>query len=132
MSNESGSGPQIYVRSFPRGDGKWQVSTGAYGSFPRWRRDGKELFYLTAVTQGKVMSVEVNGSGSSFVAGRPGELFQPGTYGAVAGGHQGNFFPYAVSPDGQRFLMPQLVGGDKTGEAPTINVILNWPSLLKQ
>ena len=78
------------------------------------------------------MSVEVNGSGSSFVSGRPAELFEPGTYGAVGPGHRGNFFPYAVSPDGQRFLMPQPIGGDKDGVTPTINVILNWTSLLKK
>ena len=129
MSNESGTN-QIYVRSFPKGDGKWQVSTGEYGSFPRWRSDGKELFYVTGVGQGKVMSVEVNGSGSSFVAGTRAELFEPGTYGPVVPGHRGNFFTYAVSPDGQRFLMPQPVSGAKGSAAPTINVILNWTALL--
>jgi len=131
MSSESGA-PQIYVRSFPKGDGKWQVSTGAYGIFPRWRSDGKELFYVTDITQGDVMSVAVNGSGSGFVAGAPVALFKPGRYGEIGPGHQGNFFPWSVSPDGQRFLMPQPVSGSKTGESPTINVILNWTSLLKQ
>lgn len=47
-------------------------------------------------------------------------------------GRNSSTFPYAVSPDGQRFLMPQPVVGDKEGETPTINVILNWPSLLKK
>ena len=131
MSGESGTS-QIYVRSFPKGDGKWQVSTGASGSFPRWRSDGKELFYLTGTEQGQVMSVEVNGSGSSFVAGTPVELFEPGTYGTVGPGHRGNLFPWAVSPDGQRFLMPQPVSGVTASAAPTINVILNWTSLLKK
>ena len=45
-SNESGSGNQIYVQSFPAGSGKFLVSTGTGGEQPRWRRDGKELFYL--------------------------------------------------------------------------------------
>lgn len=130
MSSESGTS-QIYVRSFPKGDGKWQISTGDYGSFPRWRGDGRELFYLTGIGQGKVMSVEVNGSGSSFVAGTPAELFEPGAYG-LPGGHRGNFFTSAVSPDGQRFLMTQPVAGAKGSAAPTINVILNWTSLLKK
>jgi len=131
MSNESGTA-QIYVRSFPKGDGKWQVSTGAYGSFPRWRSDGKELFYVTGTAQGKVMSVAVNGSGSSFVAGTPAELFEPGSYGTVVPGHQGNYFEYAVSSDGQRFLMPQPASGSKGSALPTINVILNWTSLLEK
>ncbi|MSO52174.1 MAG: hypothetical protein EXQ51_07135, partial [Acidobacteria bacterium] len=131
VSNESGAS-HIYVTSFPGGDGKWQVSTGRFGNFPRWRSDGKELFYLTGMGQGKVMSVDVNGSGPSFVAGRPAELFEPGTWGLLPPGHGASFFPWAVSPDGQRFLMPQPVAGDKASASPAINVILNWPALLKK
>ena len=131
VSGESGAN-HIYVTSFPGGDGKWQVSTGGLGSFPRWRSDGKELFYLTGMGQGKVMSVDVNGSGSSFVAGRPAELFEPGTWGLMPPGHQAGFFPWAVSPDGQRFLMPQPVAGDKASASPAINVILNWTALLNK
>jgi len=131
VSNENGTA-QTYVRSFPKGDGKWQVSTGAFGFFPRWRSDGKELFYVTGISQGKVMSVEVNGLGSSFVAGTPEELFEPGSYGGPVPGHQGNYFEYAVSSDGQRFLMPQPVSGARGSAPPTINVILNWTSLLKK
>jgi Tol biopolymer transport system component/predicted Ser/Thr protein kinase len=131
MSTESGN-PHIYVQPFPQGAGKWQVSTGAYGSFPRWRGDGKELFYVTGVDQGEVMSVAVNGSGSSFVSGTPAALFKPGNYGAGAPGHRGNFFTYAVSPDGQRFLMPQPLSKPDASAAPTINVILNWTSLLNR
>lgn len=131
MSTESGN-PRIYVQPFPNGAGKWQVSTGAYGSFPRWRGDGKELFYLTGIDQGEVMSVAVNGSGSSFVAGTPAALFKPSNYGAGAPGHRGNFFPYAVSPDGRRFLMPQPQSKTDVDSAPTINVILNWTALLNR
>ena len=131
VSSESGT-PQIYITSFPEGNGKWQVSTGEYGSFPRWRSDGKELYYLTGTSQGQVMSVGVNGSGSSFVAGAPARLFEPGRYETLGPGHYGNFFPWAVSPDGQRFLMPQAVSGSKAGVSPTINVVLNWTSLLKK
>ena len=78
------------------------------------------------------MSVDVNGSGSSFVSRRPAELFEPGIYGTSRPGHQGNFFPWAVSPDGQRFLMPQPVAGDKASASPAINVILNWTALLNK
>jgi Tol biopolymer transport system component/predicted Ser/Thr protein kinase len=131
VSNENGRS-QVYVRPFLKGDGKWQVSTGEIGSFPRWRSDGKELFYLTGVAQGKVMSVAVDGSGVSFVAGTPAELFEPGTYGPLQPGHIGNYFPYAVSPDGQRFVMPQPVAGAKESAMPTINVVLNWTSLLRK
>jgi eukaryotic-like serine/threonine-protein kinase len=43
-SNESGR-PEIYIQSFPPSGGKWRVSTHG-GAHPRWRGDGKELFYL--------------------------------------------------------------------------------------
>jgi eukaryotic-like serine/threonine-protein kinase len=45
---------EVFVKSFPLSDTKWQISTGG-GSLPRWRRDGKELFYLAA--DGELMSV---------------------------------------------------------------------------
>src|SRR5499433_2126200 len=93
-SNESGQF-QVYVQSFPISGGKWQVSTTG-GAQPQWRRDGKELFYLAP--DRKIMSVEVNGPGSTFVPGIPKPLFDvrvitlfPGAGGAVY---------YAVSSDG--------------------------------
>lgn len=43
-SNESGKN-EVYVAPFPGPGGKWQVSA-AGGTSPRWRPDGKELFYL--------------------------------------------------------------------------------------
>jgi len=48
----------VYVQSFPAGNGKWQVSTNG-GVQPRWRRDGKELFYLGL--DRKLMAVPVRG-----------------------------------------------------------------------
>jgi Tol biopolymer transport system component len=55
VSDETG-GPQIYVQSFPKLTGKWQVSTDG-GTQPRWRHDGKELFYLALDQQ--LMAVTV-------------------------------------------------------------------------
>jgi Tol biopolymer transport system component len=54
-SAESGL-PQVYIAPFPTGNGKWQVSTNG-GVFPRWRRDGRELFYLSL--DSKLMTTEV-------------------------------------------------------------------------
>ena len=57
-SNESGS-YQVYVQGFPEPRGKWQISTGAAtATFPRWSRDGKELFYDSS---GELMAVDVTG-----------------------------------------------------------------------
>ena len=71
VSDESGKA-EVYVRPFPVSPGIWPVSTGG-GSQPRWRRDGKELFYLAL--DGKLMVVEVN-AGERFRAGVPKALFQ--------------------------------------------------------
>jgi eukaryotic-like serine/threonine-protein kinase len=127
-SNEGGT-MQVFVQPFPTGSGRWLVSGSGIADFPRWRGDGKELFYLTnSISAGAVTSVAVNGSGASFVAGAATALFTPpGQYGGGFG-HSGNFFVYAASRDGQRFLMPQPAGGRES--APAINVILNWTSLL--
>ena len=70
-SNESGKW-EVYVTSFPAAQGKWQVSSGG-GEQPRWRGDGKELFYLSS--DGKVMSEPVT-EGANFDAGAPVPLFQ--------------------------------------------------------
>ena len=51
------------MRSFPTGEGKWRVSTNG-GTAPRWRRDGKELFY---VERKKLMAVSVTADGKRFI-----------------------------------------------------------------
>ena len=63
-SNESGQ-PQVYVQAIPASGAKWQISP-AGGVQPRWRRDGKELFYISA--DQKLMAVPVK-SGAGFEAG---------------------------------------------------------------
>jgi Tol biopolymer transport system component len=60
-SNESGKW-EIYVTSFPEAKGKWQISSGG-GEQPRWRGDGKELFYLSS--DGNVMAAPVS-TGTNF------------------------------------------------------------------
>jgi Tol biopolymer transport system component len=60
-SVESGR-PEIYVASFPTPSGKWQISTDG-GTLPKWRRDGKELFYLSL--DGHFMSVPVDAIASN-------------------------------------------------------------------
>src|SRR5262249_2436512 len=62
----------IYVESFPAGAGKFQISTGEGGRQPRWRRDGKELFYLSA--DDRLMAVDVK-TQPRFEAGAPKPLF---------------------------------------------------------
>ena len=114
-TNESGT-YQIVVQTFPDASGgKWQIS--ANGGFePKWRRDGRELYYLGA--DGKLMSVSI--SGPPFIAGRPVELFQ--TPLAVNRAQPTRDRRYDVAPDG-RFLM---VVPSATGPAAPYSVVVNW------
>ena len=120
-SNETGKW-QIYVTSFPEARGKWQVSTGG-GEQPRWRGDGKELFYLSA--DYKMMAVAVT-TGANFDAGTPEALFQTTPRQPVSTNDQ---FVYDVSRDGQRLLIITQVKGAET--AP-MSVILNWYAKLNK
>jgi serine/threonine protein kinase len=117
-SNESGRW-EVYVRSFPTGAGKWQVSNRG-GTEPMWRGDGKELFYIAP--DRRLMSVEVNTS-ASFEAKIPKPLFE-----APLDNDPNARNRYVVSDDGQRFLfVVPLVSGAR---APT-NVIVNWDAELE-
>ena len=72
VSDESGK-DEVYVAPFPGPGGKWQIST-AGGTFPRWRRDGTEIFYLAP--DNKMMAAAVNGKGSNFEVGAVKPLFE--------------------------------------------------------
>ena len=112
----AGGRSEIYVSTFPDPTAnRWPISAGG-GYQPRWRRDGRELFYLTA--DSKLMSVEVK-PGPSF--GVPKELFPVPIFG---GGATTNQTRWDVSPDGQRFLF-NTVSGDA---AAPLTVVLNWQS----
>ncbi len=118
ISDESGT-YQIYVQTFPDRTGKWQVSA-AGGQHPQWRRDGKELFFLSG---DKMMAVDVTTDGPQFEAGTPKPLFE-------ADFLSGAFQPttYVVTPDGQRFLAVTPVAQQAISP---IAVVTNWPSDLK-
>lgn len=120
-STESGKW-EVYVTSFPDGRGKWQISTDG-GTQPRWRGDGKELFYLAA--DSKLMAVPISG-GTNFDAGTPAPLFQASARAPVA---TSELSTYAVSSDGQRFLINTQT---KNPESRPMTVILNWTAALKK
>jgi len=117
-SNESGR-QEIYVAPFPGPGGKWQISTGG-GNWPRWRRDGAEIFYQAP--DNSLMVAAVNGKGTSFEVGAVKPLFETR---AVTGLR----FPYDVSADGQRFLINTLP--EQATSAP-ITLVLNWTAGLRQ
>jgi len=132
-SDETGR-TEVYVRPFPSGEGRWQVSTNG-GQFPRWRRDGKEIFYMTGTGLGTsnpaILAVPVQASGSTFEAGAPKALFESGYVDlAHVGAGGGNYHTYAVSPDGQRFLIPRSVAATQDTATTPIMVVLNWTATL--
>jgi eukaryotic-like serine/threonine-protein kinase len=119
VSNESGK-REVYVRSFPAAGGKWQISNGG-GFQPHWRRDGKELFYLTS--DKKLMAVEVNGSSGTFEAGIPRALFD------LRINSTNGFSDFDVTADGQHFLVNTLV--EQNARSP-VTVVMNWTADLKR
>ena len=82
VSIESGNN-EVYVRPFPGPGGKWQISTGG-GGYPKWSRNGRELFYRTA--DSKIMVVTYTASGDSFRADKP-QLWSPGQFTDARRGH---------------------------------------------
>lgn len=131
QSNESGRF-EIYVRTFPGAEGKWLVSV-AGGTQPRWRRDGKELFYMAP--DGRLMAVllAADKTGRALNIGNAVALFRPNLVTAPSPGvltiGSGQKPQYAVAPDG-RFLM--IVPVAETAAPTPISIVVNWPATLKR
>jgi hypothetical protein len=113
-SDESGAW-EIYVTSFPGAAGKWQVSRGGGGE-PRWRGDGKELFYIAP--SGVLMAVPVDAQ-SVFATGTPVPLFQIRGRAAIS---STDVFTYDAAKDGKRFLVNRYV---KPEHVPPLTILLN-------
>jgi hypothetical protein len=114
-SDESGRN-EISIRAFSpdnfakaSGDGgKWPVSNSG-GQMPRWRGDGKELYYMSGA---RLMAVAIQAGAKGIEPGTPRELFPLSSR------------TYDVVRDGQRFLVLNPV------ESASLTVITNWPGLL--
>jgi eukaryotic-like serine/threonine-protein kinase len=114
-SDESGRA-EVYVRPLNSSGEQWQISRQG-GSKPEWRRDGKELFYLAE--DRKLMALEL-GDGTGFDRSAPRPLFQTRTPRVDFPGFHSL---YAVTPDGQRFL---VVTEPEGRASPPITVVLDW------
>jgi serine/threonine protein kinase len=117
FSGESGRA-EVYVTPYPNRGGKWRVSTDG-GTQPRWRSDGKEIFYVNR--ESKIVAAEVSAQGDGFQVETVRPLF------GIRGG--GTRYAYDVSPDGQRFLINKRIE-DHSPSSP-LTVILNWSAALK-
>jgi hypothetical protein len=115
-SDESGR-TEVYIAPFPRGDGKWQVSTSG-ADFAAWRGDGKEIYFDTNADQ--FMACSIAEKGNELEIGTPQLLFP--AYATAIG------VEYDVSADGKRFLIN--LAGD---EAPApLRLMVNWTAELKK
>jgi serine/threonine protein kinase/Tol biopolymer transport system component len=121
-SDETGR-PEVYVQSFPASGAKSRISKNG-GTQPRWRGDGREIFYLSA--DRRMMATPVVSASSHFEAGTPAALFQ--TKMASIDGELGPYviFNYAVTGDGKRFLLNEPAGEEAL---PAVSVVLNWRSI---
>jgi serine/threonine protein kinase/Tol biopolymer transport system component len=120
QSNESGR-DEIYVIAFPEPGDKVRVSRDG-GSLPRWRGDGRELFYHTP--SNAIMAAAVDGRGPRFEARAATQLFT-----SVMEGALGLMNNWDVSPDGQRFLLNVPIEDPR---AETLTVVVNWTAGIKR
>jgi Tol biopolymer transport system component len=120
QSNESGR-PEVYAQPFPGPGPKLQISTND-GAQMRWRRDGRELFYLALDSRMMAVPIRPTANGEGLVPGEPVPLFTT-RVGDIMGLQAGYNLSYVISPDGRRFLMNTVV--EEPAFAP-ITVILNW------
>ena len=109
-TNESQQQFEVFVAPFPPTGEKWLVSTNG-GAFPRWRSDGKEIFFLSS---GKLTAALLTLTPNGVRVGEPQPLFDLRT------GRSG--YPYAASADGKRFLITSF---DQATSEP-ISVMMNW------
>jgi Tol biopolymer transport system component len=116
---------EVYLRSL--GDVPTQIRvSNDRGVEPKWRADGRELFYLTP--DGRMMSVSLQQTDGGLAVGAPEQLFDSQTaFNAPAAGGLSSRSGYDVTADGQRFLV--IVTRPDVSVQSTY-VIVNWPALL--
>jgi eukaryotic-like serine/threonine-protein kinase len=117
QSLEPGRRPEIFVQRFPGPKTRVQISVGG-GVQVRWRRDGRELFYLAPDSRLMAVPIRLDAGHNTVEAGTPLPLFAA----RLSGSPQGPVNrQYMVSMDGQRFLL------DAPAEVMLpITVLLNW------
>jgi hypothetical protein len=118
-AREGGGRFEVYVQPYPAGGAKWQISRGG-GMQPVWRKDGRELYYVSPERNLTAVAVKSGGADFAFEPGRP--LMAARTAGWDGGNAMGA--QYAATTDGQRFLI------STAAEIPPITVMVNWASAL--
>jgi serine/threonine protein kinase/Tol biopolymer transport system component len=119
MSLESGQ-PEVYLAAFPSFTDRRQISKGI-GLMPRWRKDGRELFYVSSTRQ--IIAVEIK-AGATIETSPAKILFQTST--ALSATN----YSYAVTGDGQKFLVREPANTSNAGSTEPLHVVINWPAAL--
>lgn len=119
-SNETGR-PEVYIASFPKLGGKIRVSANG-GILPKWSRRGNELFYVSEDRR-RMLAVSLKTSAAGWKAGAPEVLFDLPDRGFPIDAGLQIRAPYAVSKDGQRFLINAALDDPVP---PSLVVGLNW------
>jgi eukaryotic-like serine/threonine-protein kinase len=117
MSRESGN-PEVYVEPIPATGARWQVSAHG-GAQPHWRKQGQELLYLAP--DGLLMSATVTNGGWQKSSAMP--LFRISVPDFIGSGD------YTISPQGDRIVVNSFISDPMV---PPIDVVVNWPALLKR
>ncbi|MCC6652079.1 MAG: serine/threonine-protein kinase [Candidatus Eisenbacteria bacterium] len=124
-ATQSGSRPEVFVMDYPGLKSRWQVSSGG-GYTPRWRGDGRELYFLDL--EEHLVATSIEASGSSLVIGTPRVLFKQ----SMAQHVVNRVHSWAPDPKGQLFYMlePAVVAERR----PTISLVRGWtpPSAAKR
>jgi len=115
-SNESGQ-YEIYVVPYPGPGGKRQISPEP-GRLARWRRDGKEIYYVSR--QGEVMAAEVAVRSGTLEVGKVQKLF--------GGLDTTRAYPYVPTADGQKFIVASAL----SASAQPLTLVQNWMALLRK
>ena len=117
ISNETGRA-EVFITAFSGGGAKWQVSTDG-GREPRWRGDGKELFF--SAQDSSIMAVDVSTQNNTVVLGTPHLLFRARMQSAPLG-------QFDVTRDGKKFLINSV---NAQGGSNPLTLLTNWSAELK-
>ena len=121
---------EIFVQPYPNlSQGKWQISARG-GTEPRWRSDGKELFFIAPGGTLTAVAVDADPSAGTLSLGTPVQLFRA----PLAGSPNREVGHYAADADGQRFLIRVDVESTSAGNAADspVHVIVNWQSSISR
>ena len=120
-TNETGT-LEVYVSAFP-GSGRKQRVSAHGGQWPRWSRNGRELFFIAGDRSLMSAAIDYDASGPRF--GQGVALFHTALRPVV----RLDGYPYDVSPDGTRFLVNTIL---QEAPAPPLALVVNWPAAIKR